>query len=179
MNRVMKLFVKRAAIALVFAGTSTFAANAQSPSNIAEFKDWGAYSYQSDSGKVCYVLSPHKTAAPVSEDGRTLSHGQNYLLVAQRRGQNVSYEPQVMMSYKLKEGSKISAKVGDKSFSFRTRGNVGHLENAAEEPALVAALRAGSSISIQVISSRTGKTRDYSFSLSGISAALNKISDCS
>lgn len=175
----MRLFARKVAIACIFAGSLSYPAFAQTPSIIDEFKDWGAYSYQSSDGKVCYVLSPHKTAAPVSEDGRTLSHGQNYMLVAQRKGQNVSYEPQVMMSYKLKEGSKINAKVGDKAFTFYTRGNVGHLENAAEEPALVAAMRAGSSMSITVVSSRTGKNRDYSFSLSGITAALNKISSCS
>lgn len=177
-REIMTMFGKKIAIALTLTIASTLAAHAQTPSIIEEFKDWGAYSYQSASGKVCYVLSPHKTAAPLSEGGKTLSHGQNYLLIAQRKGQNVSYEPQVMMSYKMKEGSKVNLNVGNKAFTFYTRGKVAHLENAAEEPALVSALRGGSSVSIKVFSSRNGNARDYSFSLSGVTAALKKIASC-
>lgn len=182
-REIITMFSKKFAIAttLTIAGLVAvpLSAQAQAPTIIKEFKDWGAYSYQSQSGKVCYVLSPHKTAAPLTEDGKTLSHGQNYLLVAQRTGQNVSYEPQVMMSYKVKEGSKALVKIDGKSFQFTTRGKVAHIENPAEGPAFIAALRAGSNASVQVLSSRNGNTRDYSFSLSGITAALKNIASCS
>jgi hypothetical protein len=182
-KEIIAMFSKKMKITLalgaVIACMSPMIANAQTPALIQEFNAWGAYSYQSANGKVCYVLSPHKTAAPLSEDGRTLSHGQNYLLVAQRVGQNVVYEPQVMMSYKLRQDSKVKVQVGDKNFQFISRGKVAHIENAAEGPAFVAALRAGSSATVQVVSSRNGNNRDYSFSLSGITAALKNISSCS
>lgn len=182
-REIIAMFSKKITVALALGAFSVVAspmvANAQTPALIKEFTDWGAYSYQSPNGKVCYVLSPHKTAAPLSEEGRTLSHGQNYLLVAQRVGQNVVYEPQVMMSYKLRQDSKVKVQIGDKTYQFISRGKVAHIENAAEGPAFVAALKAGSSATVQVVSSRNGKNRDYSFSLSGITAALNNISSCS
>ena len=173
------MYGKKLAITLLITIASSFAAVAQTPTIIEEFKDWGAYSYQSANGKVCYVLTPHKTAAPLSESGRTLDHGQNYILIAQRVGQNVSYEPQVMMSYKMKEGSKVNVNIGNKTYQFYSRGKVAYLENAAEEPAFVQAMRAGASVSVEVFSSRNGNARNYSFSLSGVTAALNKISSCS
>lgn len=172
------MFGKKTALAALLTISTSVAAFAQAPALIQEFNDWGAYSYQSSQGKLCYVLTPHKTAAPLSENGKTLSHGQNYILVAQRTGQNTTYEPQVMMSYKMKEGSKVAMKIGDKSYTFYTRGKVAHLENVSQEAAVVGALRSGSSASIQVISSRNGAPRDYSFSLSGISAALKNIASC-
>lgn len=181
-RKIIAMFNKKITMTLALGAICAFAspmtANAQTPALIKEFTDWGAYSYQSPNGKVCYVLSPHKTAAPLSEEGRTLSHGQNYLLVAQRVGQNVVYEPQVMMSYKLRQDSKVKVQVGDKTYQFISRGKVAHIENAAEGPAFVAALRAGSSATVQVVSSRNGKYRDYSFSLSGITAALKNIATC-
>ena len=172
------MFGKKIALAALLTITTSVAAFAQAPALIKEFKDWGAYSYQSPQGKLCFVLTPHKTAAPLSENGKTLDHGQNYILVAQRTGQNTTYEPQVMMSYTMKEGSKVTMKIGDASYSFYTRGKVAHLEKVDQEAAVVAALRAGSSASIQAISSRTSAPRNYSFSLSGISAALQNIVNC-
>lgn len=154
------------------------AALAQSPTRIDEFKDWGAYSYQSGQGKICYVLTPHRTAAPQSEGGRQLDHGQNYIMVVQRVGQTTSYEPQIMMSYNLKANSNVAVTIGDQSYQFKSNGKVAYLESAAQEPALVDAMRAGSSLSIKVQSARNGNARDYSFSLSGVTAALKRISSC-
>lgn len=172
----MKLMKIACALILTFSLTGT--ALGQSPTIIDEFKDWGAYSYQSGQGKVCYVLTPHKTAAPLSEGGRNLDHGQNYMMVVQRVGQTVSYEPQIMMSYNLKSNSAVAVTIGNQAYQFKSNGKVAYLENAAQEPALVDALRAGSTVSIKVQSARNGNARDYSFSLSGVTAALKRISSC-
>ena len=51
------------------------------------------------------------------------------------------------------------------------------MENAAEEPQLVAALRAGRSMTVSATSSR-GTNTSYTYSLSGVTAALNSIKDC-
>lgn len=166
------------AFALTITLGMTGAAHSQSPTIIEEFRDWGAYSYQSGQGKVCYVLTPHKTAAPLSEGGRNLDHGQNYMMVVQRVGQTTSYEPQIMMSYNMKANSKVAVTIGNQSYQFKSNGKVAYLESAAQEPALVDAMRAGSSLSIQVQSARNGNARNYSFSLSGVTAALKRISTC-
>lgn len=154
--------------AMAFAST----AHAQSPTRIEQFKAWGSYFYQAKSNKVCYVLS-----VPVKKLPENVDHGDIFFLVSQRPGQNISYEPQAMMSYELKAGSKVTVNVDGKAFSMFTKGKSAWLENAAEEPALVAAMKAGSNMKVSATSKR-GTDTNYEYSLSGVSAALSKIESC-
>ena len=164
------------ALILILAGAMAIAiagpAAAQSATKVGQYNAWGTYSYQADSGKVCYVLS-----VPVEKQPPTLDHGDIFFFVSQKPGQNVAFEPQFIASYPFKENSKVAVKVGDKSFSLFTKGKSAWLENAAEEPQLVAAMKSGSAMSVAATSLR-GNPTSYSFSLRGISAALDSISAC-
>lgn len=144
---------------------------AQTPTQISQYNAWGAYSYQSKSGKVCYVLS-----VPTAKKPANVDHGDNFFLVSQKPGQNVSFEPQFMAGYDLKE--KVTVKVDNgTAFTLFTSGKSAWLENAAQEPQLVSAMKAGSELDIDAESARGTKT-SYTFSLKGITAALDAISKC-
>ncbi|GAB4355235.1 MAG: invasion associated locus B family protein [Oricola sp.] len=151
---------------------ATAVAAAQTPTRIGEFKDWGAFSYDSGNGKVCYALSVPTSKLPTNVD-----HGDNFFLVTQRTKQNVTYEPQFMAGYPLREGSKVSVVVDGKEFTFFTKDNSAWVENAAQEPALVAAMKAGSKMTVKA-TSRRGTNTSYEYSLSGVTAALEAIQDC-
>ena len=166
------MFARKTAIVLSTLLASATVALAQTPTRIQQFNAWGAYSYNSAKGKVCYVLSVPSDKQPAGVD-----HGDNFFMVTQRPGQNISYEPQAMMGYTLKTGSKIIANVDGKAFTLFTKDKSAWLENAAEEPALVAAMKAGKSLTLKAVSTR-GTNTSYTFSLSGITAALNKIESC-
>ena len=148
------------------------AAAAQSPTRIKQFDAWGAYSYNSGNSKVCYVLS-----VPTAKNPANVDHGDIFFLVSQRPGQNISYEPQAMMGYPLKEASKVEVDVDGNKFTLFTRGNSAWVENAAQEPQLVAAMRAGSTMTVKA-TSRRGTATSYSYSLKGVTAALNQINSC-
>jgi hypothetical protein len=145
---------------------------AQSATKMGQHGQWGTYSYQGKKGKVCYVLTVPKQSLPA-----TLDHGSMYFFVSQRPGQAITYEPQFIAGYEMKAGSKVSVTIGDKKFSMFTGGNSAWVENAAEEPLLIAAMKGGSEMKVAAESKR-GNPTSYSFSLSGISAALNSIADC-
>ncbi|KQV35660.1 MULTISPECIES: invasion associated locus B family protein [unclassified Rhizobium] len=166
------MFVRKLTTALAIVMACASAASAQSPTRIQQFNAWGAYSYQAGAGKVCYVLSVPKEKNPASVD-----HGDIFFLVSQRPGQNISYEPQAMMGYPLQENSKVTVTIDSKSFTMFTKGNSAWVENAAEEPALVAAMKNGKAMSVAA-KSRKGTATSYSYSLSGISAALKQIESC-
>ena len=100
-----------------------------------------------------------------------------FFFVSQRPGQAVSFEPQFIAGYALREGSKVSVAIGDKKFSMFTKGKSAWVENAAEEPMLIAAMKGGDDMKVQAQSGRGTKT-SYSFSLKGISAALDSIAGC-
>jgi hypothetical protein len=171
-NRQENMFVRKLATALALVLTTAGVASAQSPTRIQQFNAWGAYSYQANGGKVCYVLSVPKEKNPAGVD-----HGDIFFLVSQRPGQNISYEPQAMMGYPLKEGSKVNVNIDGRNFVMFVKGNSAWVENAAEEPALVAAMRSGRDMKVQA-TSRRGTGTNYAYSLSGISAALKQIETC-
>ena len=145
---------------------------AQSATKIGQHNAWGTYSYQASNGKVCYVLTVPTDMQPTS-----LNHGDIFFFVSQKPGQNVSYEPQFIASYDFQANSKVSVTVGDQSYSMFTRGKSAWMENAAEEPQLIAAMRAGADMRVQATSGR-GNATSYVFSLRGITAALNSIQSC-
>ena len=159
------------ALAVMAVASSAFA---QSPTRIEQFKAWGAYFYQGGAGKVCYVLTvpDPKQLTPAKVD-----HGDVFFLVTQRPGQNISYEPQAMMGYTVKENSKIDVVIDNKTFVMFTKDKAGWVENAAQEPALVAAMKSGHSMTVNA-TSRKGTSTSYSYSLSGISAALKQVEGC-
>jgi len=170
----VKSIVSALALTLVMAGVAVAqqAATAAAPNRIQQFQAWGAYSYKSGASTVCYVLSVPTAKQPASVD-----HGENFFIVSQRPGQNISYEPQAMMGYTVKENSKINVVIDNKTFVMFTKDKAGWVENAAQEPALVAAMKGGHSMTVNA-TSRKGTPTSYSYSLSGISAALKQIETC-
>ena len=156
-------------LVLVAAATPALA---QSATKIGQHNAWGTYSYQAQNGKVCYVLT-----VPTAKQPSTLDHGDIFFFVSQKPGQNVSFEPQFIASYDFQANSKVSVTVGNKSFSMFTRGKSAWMENAAEEPQLITAMKSGSDMKIAAKSGR-GNPTNYVFSLKGISAALQSIASC-
>ncbi|MEN3148684.1 invasion associated locus B family protein [Neorhizobium sp. IRAMC:178] len=148
------------------------AAAAAGPTRIQQFKAWGAYSYKSGASNVCYVLSVPTTKEPASVD-----HGDIFFIVSQRPGQNISYEPQAMVGYPLQANSKVTVTIDKKNFTMFTKDKAAWVENAAEEPALVAAMKTGHNMSVSAVSGRGTKT-SYAYSLQGIAAALKQIETC-
>ncbi|TRC96408.1 hypothetical protein FJV76_08065 [Mesorhizobium sp. WSM4303] len=145
---------------------------AQQATKIGQHNAWGTYSYQAQGGKVCYVLT-----VPTDKQPPTLDHGDMFFFVSQRPGQQVSYEPQFIAGYTFQEGSKATVTIDKKTFSMFTRGKSAWVENAAEEPVLIAAMKTGTDMKVSAKSGR-GNPTTYVFSLKGISAALSSIAKC-
>ncbi|MDY8107632.1 invasion associated locus B family protein [Fulvimarina sp. 2208YS6-2-32] len=163
-----KILTATAAILIV----SSAASAAQTPTRMNQYNDWGTYSYSDTSGKVCYILSTPKQMQPANVD-----HGDIFFLVSQKPGQGIAYEPQLVMGYELKEDDKVEVDIDGTKFTMFSKKDSAWMENAAQEPQLVASLRAGRSMTISATSKRGTDTR-YTYSLSGVTAALNSIKDC-
>lgn len=147
----------------------TGAAYAQTASPLGQFKDWGAYVADASGGKVCYALSQPKSTSPAN-----VNRDPVYFFITSRPGQGVKNEVSVVVGYPYQESSKASAEVGSASFTLFTKDDGAWVENAAEEARLVAAMRAGATMKVKGTSQRGTETVD-SYSLSGISAALDRI----
>ncbi|MEM1317251.1 MAG: invasion associated locus B family protein [Pseudomonadota bacterium] len=164
----MKTAIAAAAVS-VMAGTAL----AQTPTPIKQHKAWGAYSYQDQkAGKICYVLSIPTLKEPTDRD-----HGDVFFLVSQKPNDTGKYEPQVEVGYKLKEKTPVTVTVDGKDFKMFSRGNNAWLEDVSQEPALVQAMRDGRSMKVSGQSAR-GTNTTYTYSLSGVTAALSEVANC-
>jgi hypothetical protein len=140
---------------------------------VSEHGFWGTYAFtEANNTKVCYILTKAQDWEP-----KTLDHGDIFFTISQKPSKNVSYEPQFITSYDMQENSKVIVAVGAKSYSMFIKGRYAWVENAAEEPQLIAAMKAGSTMKVSAKSKR-GNPTSYVFSLKGISAALDSIATC-
>ncbi len=155
-----------AAVFIVAAGS---AALGQTPTSLGKFKDWSAWSYEGNKGKVCYVHS-----APTSLKPESLQHGDVSFFIRKSPGENVTNEANFVVGYPFQENSTVVVDIDGRKFTMFTQGDSAWILNPAEEPELVSAMRAGRTMTISG-QSRRGNQTTYAYSLSGVTAATNKI----
>lgn len=138
---------------------------------VSQTGDWGVYSFKRDGKPVCYALSVPKEARPSDVD-----HGKNYFLIApaEKGGGN---EPEAILGYAVRAGSPVRVSVGEKTFKMFVKDNTAWVADAAQEPELITALRSGSRMTLQATSARGTRT-SYDYSLSGVTAALERVDRC-
>jgi invasion protein IalB len=139
---------------------------------LGQFTDWAAYSAAAGNGKVCFAISQ-----PKSRDPAGLNRDPAYFFVSHRPGENVRNEVSVQVGFPLKPGSSVDLAVGTTPFQLVTQEQRGW-SNGQDDSRIVEALRGGSTLTVKSTSGRGNVTTD-SYSLKGISAALDRIaSEC-
>lgn len=148
-------------------------AKAQTPTAIKQHKAWGAYSYNdAKAGKICYILS-----VPTVKEPTDRNHGDVFFLISQKPKGSNGLEPQFEVGYPLKANSAVTVDVDGKKFEMFTRGQNAWIRDLSNEPQLIDAMRAGRSMKVSAESSR-GTPTVYTYSLSGVTAALAEVNNC-
>lgn len=142
---------------------------AEDPKFIDEFNDWSAYSYKAGGGQVCYVVSQPKDSEP-----KNVRRDKVFFLVQHRPKDKVSSEVSTIIGYKFKSGSMAQIDIDGNELTLFTNGDGAWAESGSVDRKIVAAMKAGKSMVVTGTSSRGTKTTDR-YSLSGITAAMNKI----
>ncbi len=157
--------------------TGALAQGAAKPTLLGTFKDWTMWSYDgaygSNQGKVCYIYSEPDKMRPTR-----LDHGRVSFSITVVPAEGTSTEANFVAGYQLKEQSKVTVEIGGKQFTMFTEGDSAWLVNKEDEAALLDAMRAGSRMVIKA-TSRRGNDTSYDYSLSGVTAASDKMkTDC-
>lgn len=161
------------ATAMPLATLAAAHAQAKTPKPIKQHAAWGAYSYNdARAGKICYILS-----IPTNKEPKDRDHGDVFFLVSQKPDGSKSYEPQVEVGYPLKANGEVTVTIDGKSFKMFSKGNNAWLEDVSQEPSLVAAMRSGRTMKVAGQSTR-GTQTSYTYSLSGVTAALQEVANC-
>lgn len=167
-------FTTRIAFAAALAVSFAMPAMAQSaPKPIKQHKAWGAFSYDdANAGKICYILS-----IPTQMEPAERNHGDVFFLVSQKPDGSNGFEPQFEVGYPLAPNADVTVSVDGQSFEMFSSGNNAWLKDVEREPELVAAMRAGSTMRVSGRSTR-GTNTSYTYSLSGVTAALSEVQNC-
>lgn len=147
------------------------AQGAREPVKISEFRDWTAYSYSDDRGKICYAASQPKETEP-----RNVNRDPIFFMISTRPADSVRNEASVIIGYPIKADSKVAAIVDGETFTLFSDGDGAWVENPAEESALIAAMQKGRSLIVKGTSRRGTNTTD-TYSLQGVTAALAAVAE--
>jgi hypothetical protein len=140
------------------------------PALVGTFGDWGAYQSQAGKAKICYVLAQPKDRQPAA-----LKRDPAYLFISSRPGEGVHNEVSVIMGFPLKEGGpEAKAEIGANAFDLVAKGENAWIKNAAEEGQFVEAIKKGAKLIVKIASKKGNVTTD-TYSLSGISQALERV----
>ncbi len=164
--------------AVLYAATvaGALAQGAAKPTLVGTFNDWTMWSYNGSyngngQGKICYIYSEPDEMQPPR-----LDHGRVSFSVTTSPTQGVNNEANFVAGYTLQEQSSVTVEIDGKRFTMFTQGDSAWLLDKAEEPQLLSAMKAGRSMVVKA-KSRRGNETTYSYSLSGVTAASEKMSD--
>jgi invasion associated locus B (IalB) protein len=158
-----------AAIALVLAGTGS--AIAQNKGFIDKFGDWNAFADQENGQPLCYMAS-----LPEKSEGKYTQRGDTYIMVTHRPAEKTFGEVSIRAGYAYKQDSDTEARIdSNQPFKLFTDGEFSWARDTDTDRALIANMKAGSTVIVKGTSSRGTLTID-TYSLKGFTAAYAAIS---
>lgn len=144
---------------------------AADPKGLGSDGDWSAFG--GDSPKECWAVAPPKSSKNTDAEGnpREVTRSDIRLYIAYRPSQagEVSFQG----GYPFAPDSTVDLDIGGAKFKLFTEGENAWTGSPDEDAKLIAALRAGSEVTVKGRSSRGTRTTDV-FSLKGITAMTNK-----
>ena len=126
-------------------------------------KSWGAYRYDNDSSRICFVSSvPTKSKGKYDPKNR----GDIRAFVSHGPGKAERDVVQVIAGYRYKPQSDVSLTIDGKSFKLFTIEDRAYAESEEDDRRIITLMKRGSRMTVVGISSRGTKTTDI-YSLSG------------
>lgn len=169
--RMITVLLRSACLALGLAAFTSAASLAQDdPQFRGEYSDWRVFTRNTEAGYSCYALS-----RPTDSSPRAHEHGNVYFLVASWQSGAVEDQPSLLVGYDLRPTSPPQVRVGSDRFDMFADGQEGFLDDLDEEDELVRAMRRGSAMRVSA-TTLDGASTSYEFSLSGVTAALQRVS---
>ena len=126
-------------------------------------KNWGAYRYDNDGSRICFISSvPTKSKGKYDPKNR----GDIRVFVSHGPGKAERDVVQVIAGYRYKPQSDVSLTIDGKSFKLFTIEDRAYAESEEDDRRMITLMKRGSRMTVVRISSRGTKTTD-TYSLSG------------
>ncbi|MEM9987997.1 MAG: invasion associated locus B family protein [Pseudomonadota bacterium] len=138
------------------------------PETVATDRDWIVYQTEVEGDTVCYAVTQ-----PTDKDPNSVNHGDVFFMVANWKSGAAKGQPSFMAGYTLRDGLDPIIRIGSDKWDMFASGVEGFIEEDAEESRLITAMRRGSEMRLSAMSER-GTATEYTFSLYGVSNALDR-----
>lgn len=159
----------RIAAGIAWAAALLGAAVAADPEPTATFKAWSVFVQDTGTDRVCFAAAEASDKSP-----KSVNHGDIFFLVATWKSGAATNQPSFRVGYNLEEAPAPTIRIGSEKWDMYVSENEAFIESAAAEQSLIASMRRGADMRISAMSSR-GTATSYVVSLSGISAALDRV----
>ena len=146
-------------------------AAAATPQILGEYGDWIAYYYRDNAGPVCYMAS-----TPKKDEGKYSKRGDIFVVVTHRPNEKSYDVVNINAGYTYKKNTQVELKIGTKTFYLFTDGDKAWAMKDKDDKDIVAAMKRGSRMIVDGVSSRGTKTKD-TYSLTGFTSAYKAISN--
>jgi invasion protein IalB len=166
-----------AAAALLAAGMATeAAAQSAQPQNVGVFRDWNAFTGSDASGKVCFIASqPTDSQYSQTVSGRDPA----FFQITSAPANGVRNEASTIVGFTILTSAEVVVDID--GTKFRMFLDPSHPDTAwsvpEQEAQLVEAMRKGSRMSVTATSSPRQTVVTDTYSLSGVTAALQKLGE--
>ncbi len=157
----------RSLAAFLLALSPTIALAAE-PQQVATYRDWMVFTYDTGSDVICYAVTEPQDVSPSSA-----RHGDVFFSVSTWKSGAATNQPSFMAGYDLQDGSEPTVRVGSDRWEMFSAEKEGFIEAVSEENRLIGAMRRGREMRVSATSARSTAT-NYTFSLLGITAALER-----
>ena len=144
-------------------------ARAEDPKFVQEFNDWAVYTYKAGGGQVCFIVSEPKSSEP-----KGAKRDKIFFLVQHRPKDGVKSEVSTIIGYPFKQGSTSTIDIDGNKYQLYTNGDGAWAESGDSGKKIVAAMKNGKAMNVSGTSWRGTTTKD-NYSLSGVTAAMDKI----
>ncbi|MBA4802007.1 MAG: hypothetical protein H2040_09085 [Euryhalocaulis sp.] len=138
------------------------------PVKEATFGDWSVYRASEAGREVCYAVTAPLDAAP-----KAFNHGDVFMIVSSWKGAG-AVEPSFHAGYPLKPSRAPEMKVAYSAFDSFADENEAFIADRGEERQLVESMKDGATMRVEA-TAEDGGFAAYEFSLSGVTAAINRI----
>lgn len=138
---------------------------------LGAFKDWNAYMLDDPAKKVCFIVSE-----PKSKKLTKGAHRSDPFFLVTRWAPGQIFQPSTIVGYPQAPGTKAKVTIGTDKFDMFVDGDGAWMESEDGDKTLLAAMRKGSTMTIEATSAKGTKSTDR-YSLAGLGQALDKLDD--
>lgn len=138
--------------------------------SLGSFGDWQAKTMPQQGVTLCYISS-----TPQNDSPAFAGRGQTALLVTHAEKGMARDQVSVILGFEPRKGTAVSLKIGKRSFTLqKITGDRAWSSSDSQDKLIVAAMKKNDYLSLRATTSK-GRTGEDRYSLSGFSAAYDKI----